>query len=109
VGYFWDRIERKWAPRPRWKKRSSEKRRVDRRKELLHDLISEIEDGPLLPPDQFEGDDAEYFDRTQPNDRAAKLYAALLARTLIGTDESLMRAYGEQIAKLTGSSEKVAK
>jgi hypothetical protein len=102
MGYFWDQLERKWIPRPRWEKRPSEWRRVDRRKQLLRDLILEIEDSPVLPPDHFEGDDAEYFDMTQKNDRAAKLYATLLARSLIGTDEWLMKAYGEQIAKLTG-------
>lgn len=109
MGYYWDQIDRKWIPRPRWEKRPSEKRRVDRRKALLRDLISEIDDSPVLPPDHFEGDDAEYFGITQQNDRAAKLYAALLARTLIGTDEWLMKAYGHQIAKLTGSGEKLRK
>lgn len=109
MGYFWDQLERKWVPRPRWEKRLSEKRRVHRREELLRDLISEIEDSPVLPPDHFEGDDAGYFAITLQNDRAAKLYAALLARTLIGTDELLMKDWGQRIAALTTAGEKITK
>jgi hypothetical protein len=109
MGHYWDQIDRKWIPRPRWEKGPSETRRVDRRQRLVRELIAEIEDSPVLPPDHFEGDDAAYFNITRQNDRAAKLYAALLARTLIGTDEWLMKAYGQQIAQLTGSGEKVAK
>ena len=41
------------------------------------------------------------------NDRAAKLYASLLARTLIGTDEVLMKEWGKQIVELTAGGERV--
>jgi hypothetical protein len=109
MGHYWDQIDRKWIPRPRWEKRPTEKRRFNRRRELVRELIAEIQDSPVLPPDRFEADDAEYVAIMQQNDRASKLYAVLLAHTLIGTDEWLMRLFGQQIAELTAGDEKVAR
>lgn len=106
MGYFWDQLDRKWIPRPRWEQRLSERRRINRRRELLRHLIVEIGDGPPRPPAQFI-DDAEYFTMIERNDRAAKLYASLLARTLIGTDEVLMKEWGKQIVELTAGGERV--
>jgi len=105
MGYFWDQLQQTWVPRPRWDRTRGERRRASRRQKLLGELIAEIEDGPIQPPAQFVGQDAEYFNFTRRNDRAAKLYAALLARTLIGTDEVLMKKSGEQVAKLTEGGE----
>jgi hypothetical protein len=105
MGYFWDQLDRSWIPRPRWERTKGEKRRASRRHRLLDELIAEIEDDPIKPPAQFVGQDAEYFTFTQHNDRAAKLYAALLARALIGTDEVLMKERGKEIAELTAGGE----
>ena len=105
MGYFWDQLERTWVPRPRWERTKAEKQRAGRRQRLLDQLIAELKDRPAQPPVQFVGQDAEYFTFTQRNDRAAKLYAALLARTLIGTDEVLMKESGERVAEVTDGGE----
>ncbi len=110
MGYFWDPLDRQWLPRPRWQRRLCEKRQANRRRRLLQQLVAEIDDKPIPPPERFEGDDdTKYFAVTQQNDRAAKLFAALLARSLIGTDEMLMKEWGQEIAELTAGGEKVCK
>jgi hypothetical protein len=76
---------------------------------LLQQLIAEIQDAPMRLPKSRESDDMEYFNVTQRNERAVKLYATLLVRALVGTDEVLMRARGKQIAELIGEGERVEK
>jgi hypothetical protein len=107
MGYFWDQLDRRWVPRPRWERTKSEKQRATRRQRLLDELIAEIKDGPIQPPAQFVGQDSEYFETTQKNERAAKLYARLLARSLVGTDEHLMKDIGERVAQATDGGEKL--
>jgi hypothetical protein len=109
MGYYWDQIGQKWIPRPRWDRRASEKRRTNRRRQLPRQLLDEIDDIPVRPPDHFEGEDAEAFAFMKRNSQAAKLYASLLARALVGTDEMLMKEWGNQIAELTAGGEEVAK
>ena len=110
MGYYWDHIERKYHVRPRWQRRPAEERRCRRRESLLQQLVAEIQDAPMRLPKSHElSDDLEYFNVTRQNERAAKLYATLLVRALVGTDEVLMQAHGKQIAELIGEGEKVGK
>jgi hypothetical protein len=106
MGYFWDELERKWISRPRRERTHRDRRRVARRDKLLTELVAEIEDA-RAPARPSEGEDEEYFAMTQRNDRAAKLYAALLVRALVGTDELLMKNWGERIARVTAGGERV--
>jgi hypothetical protein len=109
MGFFWTPLEQKWIPRPRWPRTHGQQRRVTRREKLLRELIAEIQDGSTRQPRFALQEDAEAFVFMQRNARAAKLYAALLARALVGTDEMLMKEWGNQIAELTAGGEKVAK
>jgi hypothetical protein len=106
MGYYWHVLDQRWIPRPRWEPKPAERKRLSRRRKLLAELVNEIEDHAQEPPEQFVGDDAEYFETTQKNERAAKLYARLLARALVGTHESLMREAGERVAQATDGGEK---
>lgn len=109
MGYFWEQLERKWVPRPRYDRTHTEQGQVTRRKNLLLELIDELTDDSKHPVRRLAGEDAEYYAYTQLHERAVKLYAGLLARTLIGTDEMLMKKFGEEIAELTAGGEKVSK
>lgn len=80
MGYYYDWIEEQWVERPRdrvvtW----GQRQRQQRRRKLLTYLIAEM---------------------TESRDGVATLYAALLARTLVASDEELMGAFGEQIARI---------
>lgn len=109
MGYFWNELDRTWMPRPRWARTAQERHRASRRGKLLTELAAEIEDGAAPAPPTLEGEDQQYLQYTKANERAAKLYAALLARALIGTDECLMKQWGKGIVELTAGGEKVSK
>jgi len=77
-GYYYDWFERRWIERPAEAMQRLPRRGVPRRT-LLAALVEEVEKG----------------------DSDAKLYAALLARSLIGCNMELMHEFGERIAKLS--------
>lgn len=87
MGYFYDWVEEKWKPKRDETLSLSERRQVNRRSTLLRELIAEIEQG---------------------GDGISRLYAGLLARALLATDEELMRDHGERIVKLTSPCENTA-
>jgi hypothetical protein len=81
MGYFYNHLESRWDPIDHGRKLSpAQAQEIERRKLLIADLITEIE--------------------SSGSDSAIKLYAGLLARALTATDELLLRAYSEQLAKL---------
>jgi hypothetical protein len=81
MGYFYNHLESRWDPIDHGRQVSpAQAQEIERRKGLIADLITEIE--------------------SSGSDSAIKLYAGLLARTLTATDELLLRAYGERLAKL---------
>lgn len=82
MGYYYDWIERKWLTGEQVKPTAHQRRLRLRRRTLLQELLTEIEQG---------GDTG--------------LYAGLLARTLVQTDEELMRQLGRQIADITAQDE----
>lgn len=81
MGYFYNHLEERWDPIDHERKLTrGQKRRIQRRGELIADLITEIERG---------------------KGSVTKLYAGLLARTLASTDEILLREYGQRLAEMT--------
>jgi hypothetical protein len=108
MGYYWDRVDHRWVPRPRWELSQADRHRIFRRRQLLLELIAEIKERPREPPTKLVGDDAECFALARRNERAVKLYARLLSRSLIATDELLMKELGRQIVDLTAEDEKAA-
>jgi hypothetical protein len=77
-GFYYDWLQQRWIPRPPPRPRSPhEQRQHHRRTRLLRDLLNEFQDG----------------------DSASRLYAALLARTLVSADEDLMRAFGKEVSE----------
>lgn len=81
MGFYFDWIEQKWRPINHNRKINPyQKRCIFRRRELIEDLLREIASGGNM---------------------MTGLYANLLLRTLVKTDESLMRQYGERVAKLS--------
>jgi hypothetical protein len=90
MGYYYDRITERWVPRDHDRKITPGVRRVlDRRANLIEDLITEI---------------------NAPANSDAILYASLLARSLVASDEILMKEFGEEIVRLTdpGADKKAA-
>lgn len=80
MGYYYDHIEEKWQPIDHDRVLTAkQKRRLSRRRLLIEDLITEIERGC---------------------NSLTHLYASLLLRTLVKTDELLMREYGETVSKV---------
>jgi hypothetical protein len=78
-GFYYDWLAQKWVPRrASTKPTAAQKSRCKARHDLLKTLLVEIEEG---------------------GDGVARLYALLLARTLVAADETLMRDYGQRIAK----------
>jgi hypothetical protein len=84
MGYYYDWLDCRWLPLDHHEPGPRQRRLRSRRKHLLRELITEINEG---------------------GDGVARLYAALLARTLVA-DQELMQEYGERIVEL--SSESVA-
>ena len=81
MGYFRNWLEGRWDPIDHDRKLTREQvQEIERRKALICELIKEIE---------------------VSGDSVTKLYAGLLARTLTATDELLLRAHSEQLAKMT--------
>ena len=76
-------FERKWEPVRTRTLTPSQHRQIIRRSRLIADLLTEIAEG----------------------DGITGLYARLLTRALVKTDQDLMQEYGEQIAKLTRDEE----
>ena len=86
MGYFYDWVDRKWEPIDHDRKPTVyQKRLLAERGRLIDNLIEEIE----------------------RNDGVTGLYATLLARALVKTDEFLMRAHGERIAHLSPEQERL--
>jgi hypothetical protein len=81
MGYYYDWINGKWIERERRDKPTMgpSVRRRKRRRTLIVELLTEIAEG---------------------NNSDAILYATMLARALVTTDEELMREYGKQVVAI---------
>ena len=81
MGYYYDWLEQKWAPIDHGRTLNRrEQRRIDRRRALIDDLILEFKCG---------------------RDGQIALFAGLLLRALVRSDEQLMRDRGEAIANVS--------
>ena len=80
MGYYYDWVDRKWVPKSHAKPTPRRLRLRLRRRSLLQNLITEIEHG---------------------NDSVTRLYASMLTRSLLQSDEELMREFGRQVADLS--------
>jgi hypothetical protein len=86
MGFYFDWVDRKWVPKDHDARPTpAQRRQRERRRTLLGNLITEIEQG---------------------GNGVTCLYAGLLARTLVQADEELMQEYGKQVVHIT--DEKVA-
>jgi hypothetical protein len=84
--YYWDHVAEKWQETTQSRSYTRERgMQLKRRSNLIADLIAEIEQG---------------------QDSVCKLYAQLLARSLVQSDELLMRDCGEQVAKLAATDKR---
>ena len=82
MGYYYNHLEKRWDPIDHDRQLSREqKQQIARRKTLITALITEIEES---------------------NDSLVKLYLGLAARSLVATDELLVRSHSERLAKLGG-------
>ena len=80
MGYYYDHVDRKWEPIDHDRVLTTkEKRRLSRRRQLIENLLTEI---------------------NKEQNSVTGLYAGLLALALVKTDELLMRELGEIVAKL---------
>jgi hypothetical protein len=81
MGYYYDWIDGKWAELDHTRKLTNKQRQIiDRRRELVGELVKEIAEG---------------------GESVIGLYARLLAGALVQSDEILMREMGKQIAGLS--------
>jgi hypothetical protein len=81
MGFYYDWLERKWQPSDRARELTlPQRQQIARRRALLDQVCTEIERG---------------------GNSDTGLYARLLARALVRTDELLMREHGKQVAVLT--------
>jgi hypothetical protein len=78
ASFYYDWLAQTWTPRPSTKRTAAQKSRCKLRHNLLSNLLVEIEHG---------------------GNGVARLYALLLARTLVATDEILMREFGKHVAE----------
>jgi hypothetical protein len=86
MGYYYDWLEGRWDPIDHDRELTRRQRlRIERRKILIEDLITEIEIS---------------------DDSIIKLYAGLLARTLTATDELLIREYSKRLSEMCPKAEK---
>ncbi len=77
MGFYYDWCDEKWKPIDHDRAlTAAQRRQLSARGRLIEILIEEISGG----------------------DSITALYAGLLARTLVATDEVLMRKYGERIS-----------
>jgi hypothetical protein len=84
--YFWDYIENIWQPTERSKELTRKRhRRIARRSQLIEDLFREIDLG---------------------RNSITSLYANMLARALVQTDEKIMKEYGKRVAELSTDDSK---
>lgn len=84
MGYYYDHVDRKWEPIDHDRRLTGkQKQRLSRRKHLIVDLLTEINKG---------------------QNSVTALYAGLLARALVKTDELLMREYGETVIKVASEN-----
>jgi transposase len=80
MGFFYDWIEQRWSPIDHDRRLTPEaRRRLERRTNLIEQLIAELEDS---------------------RDGVAVLYAGLLARRLASSDEILIRQFSKTLARL---------
>jgi hypothetical protein len=81
MGYYYDWINEKWVERERGCRPTigPSVRRRKRRRTLIAELLTEI---------------------AESHDGDATLYATMLARALVTTDEELMKEFGEQVAAI---------
>ena len=81
MGYYWDAVEEKWPPIDHDRVLSqSERLTIERRGELIEQLLMEMH---------------------RPASGPTRLYASLLARALVGSDEELARRYSGEVAVAT--------
>lgn len=83
MGYYFDYIDKRWLPKRQRSITAQQRRDLIRRKGLVAEVVEEIECG---------------------DDRVARLYAVMLARALVKTDESLMTEFGKRLAAVAGQS-----
>ena len=77
MGYYYNWVDRNWAPCNRAEPTPALRRQRARQRNLLNHLITEIEHG------------------------GGVAYASLLARALVTNDEVLMQDFGKQVAHIT--------
>jgi hypothetical protein len=83
MGYYYHWVDKRYQPLDHHRKlTATQQRQLSRRRNLVADLLVEMAAG----------------------DSVVQLYAGLLARTLICTDQDLMREFGEQVVKLSVST-----
>jgi hypothetical protein len=78
--YYYDWVQERWVEPTSTESTPAQKRQCARRRDLIEGLLDEIAAG----------------------DGITTLYAGLLARQLITTDEVLMRAYGREVVNQSG-------
>ena len=81
MGFYYNWLEERWLPIDHDRKLTTAARhRIEQCSVLIERLLTEMEDG---------------------RDGTARLYAGLLVRHLVASDEALMRKYGKQTAVVT--------
>jgi hypothetical protein len=84
--YHWDYIEKDWKPNQHPDQLTRKRhRRIIRRSQLIEDLMREIDLG---------------------SNSITSLYANMLARALVQTDEKIMSEYGKRVAELSATDSK---
>jgi hypothetical protein len=79
--FLWNPLENRWRPIDHDRKLTAEQReKIDRRKALIAELVTEIEVG---------------------GDSVLAMYSGLLARALCSSDEELVRGCGDRVAALS--------
>ena len=87
MGFYYDRIDEKWVPLDHDRKLTSRQRReLARHKALLICLLAELKTG-------------------NNSNSVITLYARMLARALVQSDQELMQALGQRVAQRTGMEE----
>jgi hypothetical protein len=86
MGYYYDWVDSRWLPIDHQRRVTlKQQRRIDRRRDLLQRLLLEIARG---------------------NNSVTRLYAQLLARALLQTDEMIMREDGQRVVGLLEPAQK---
>lgn len=80
MGYFYDWLENRWVPIDHGRRLTpAQRRQIERHRQLVTDLITEV----------------------QKSRGEIRLYASLLVRALVSSEELLMGEFGRQVAQLS--------